>query len=244
MRHRGTTWVRRKSPIDLLTVADGEAEQQILAELRSAFPADTVLAEERDGDAGSDEISTRVDDIPWCWAVDPLDGTTNYAHGLLNFATSIGLLWYGEPVLGVVAAPARRELFVGGRGIRATCNGASIAVSEHGTIDVSLLATGFPYDRRERIDELFRPLRKALLRSRGIRRAGAAAIDLCEVAAGRVDGFWEMGLHAWDLAAGAAIIEAAGGTLTNYDGGPHNLFAGRTVASNSLIHRGVLELLT
>jgi myo-inositol-1(or 4)-monophosphatase len=243
LRFAGRVAVVEKSAIDLVTEADRAAEEQILAELRACFGDDTVLAEERDGDDGCAALRGHVSQIPWCWAVDPLDGTTNYTHGQLNFAVSIGLLRHGQPVLGVVAAPARREVFVGGLGVRATCNGQPIHVSACRKIDRALLGTGFPYDRRERLDELFRPLRAALMRSHGVRRAGSAAIDLCELAAGRLDGFWERGLHPWDLAAGAAIIAAAGGKLSGYDGGAHDLFAGRTVASNGALHCAVLDLL-
>lgn len=242
LRHRGSVAVEQKSAIDLVTAADRAAEQQILAELQACFPSDSVLAEERDGDEGCERLRGQLPSIPWCWAVDPLDGTTNYTHGQLNFAVSIGLLHYGQPVLGVVAAPARREVFVGGRGIRATCNGVPIAVSSCDRIDTALLGTGFGYDRRTRVDELLKRLRRALMISHGVRRAGAAAIDLCELAAGRLDGFWEEGLHPWDLAAGVAIINAAGGSVTAFDGRAHDLFAGLTVASNSRIHAAMLQL--
>ncbi len=242
MSARGRVAVEKKSAIDLVTAADRAAEEQILGQLRSCFAGDSVLSEESDGDTGCERMRSQVGSLRWCWAVDPLDGTTNYTHGLINFAVSIGLLHYGRPVLGVVSAPARDELFVGGLGLAASCNGEPLSVSGCRTIDGALIGTGFPYDRRDKIDELFVPLRRALMVSQGVRRAGAAAIDLCELAAGRLDGFFEQGLHPWDVVAAVAIIEAAGGKVTSYDGGPHDLFAGRTVASNGLIHSDVLEL--
>ena len=232
-----------KSPIDLVTVADQQSEAQLLSDLQSAFPTDTFLAEERDGAEGAASIAPRIAEVPFCWAIDPLDGTTNFAHGYLNFAVSIGLMHHGEPVLGVVLAPARREVFVGGFGIRASCNNRAVRVSEVDDLSKALLATGFPYDRRERIEELMGWLGRAISRAHGVRRAGAAAIDLCEVAAGRLDGFYEVGLSPWDLCAGHAIIEAAGGTITGWQGQQHDLFAGRTLASNGQVHAALVELL-
>ncbi len=240
--YRRLETIDEKSPIDLVTVADRDSEARILSELRSAFVGDTVLAEERDGAAGAARLAEKVAALPFCWAVDPLDGTTNYTHGYLNFAVSLGLLHYGRPVLGVVQAPARREMFVGGSGLRATCNGQQIRTSSTEQLARSLLATGFPYDRRERLDQLLKWLGRGLMHAHGVRRAGSAAIDLCEVAAGRLDGFWEVGLAPWDLCAGHAIIEAAGGQVTGFDGEEHNIFASNTVASNGHIHEPLRQM--
>jgi myo-inositol-1(or 4)-monophosphatase len=243
MRHDGRLQgFDEKSPIDLVTDADRESEAVVLTELRAAFPDDVVLAEERDGRAGAQALRARVAAIPFAWAVDPLDGTTNFAHTHRNFCVSIGLLQHGRPVLGVVLAPARRELFVGGEGLTATCNGQPIRVSAVATLAKALLATGFPYDRRERLPQLLTWLSRALKRSHDIRRGGSAALDLCEVACGRLDGFFEVGLQPWDLAAGQAIVTAAGGMVTAFDGSAHDLFAANTLASNGQIHAELVSL--
>lgn len=245
MRHLGKLErIEEKSPIDLVTVADREAEATILSELRAAFATDGLLAEETDGRAGAARLRAQVAELPWCWVVDPLDGTTNFAHGHLNFCVSIGLLRAGRPVLGVVLAPARRELFVGGEGVPATCNGQAIAVSRIDAIARSLLATGFPYDRRERLPQLLAWLGRALARAHCVRRGGSAALDLCEIAAGRLDAYWEPGLAPWDLAAGCAIVAAAGGAVSDFDGAEHDLFAGRTLASNGRVHSELIDLVS
>ena len=233
-----------KSPIDLVTVADRESEALVLAELRAAWPDDAMLAEESDGREGAQAMRARVPELPWCWVVDPLDGTTNFAHTHPNFNVSIGLLWFGQPVLGVVFAPARRELFVGGIGVPATCNGAPIHVSRVTSMAKSLVATGFPYDRRERMPQLLRWLGRALERAHCVRRGGAAALDLCDLAAGRLDAYYEPGLQPWDVAGGAAILHAAGGTTSDFDGSPLDLFAARTLASNGLVHAELIDLVS
>lgn len=233
----------QKSPIDLVTIADKQAEQAILAELRSAFPRDTVLAEERDGPAGAAAMRAQVHDLPWVWAVDPLDGTTNFAHGYPAWCVSIGLLHFGDPVLGVVLIPPRREVYVGGRGVPATRNGQAIAVSQVATLDKALVATGFPYDRRQRLPQLLGWLGAVLSQAHCVRRSGSAATDMCDLACGRLDGFYEIGLRPWDLAAGHAIVRAAGGVLTDLDGQAHDVFAGATVASNGPVHASLLAAL-
>lgn len=245
MRHFGKLErFEEKSPVDLVTVADRESEATVLSELRSAFPHDAILAEETDGPAGAKAMRARVPSLPWCWVVDPLDGTTNFAHSHPNFNVSIGLLHFGAPVLGVVLAPARRELFVGGVGIPATCNGAPIHVSRVPTMATSLVATGFPYDRRRRLPQLLAWLGRALERSHCVRRGGAAALDLCDVAAGRLDAYYEIGLQPWDVAGGAAILHAAGGMTSDFRGAPLDLFAARSLASNGLVHAELVDLVT
>ena len=244
MRHYGKLErIEEKSPVDLVTVADRESEATVLSELRSAFPHDALLAEETDGRAGAQAMRARVPQLPWCWVVDPLDGTTNFAHTHPNFNVSIGLLHFGKPVLGVVLAPARRELFVGGEGVPATCNGQPIHVSRVTGMDKALVATGFPYDRRERLPQILAWLGRALERAHCVRRGGAAALDLCDVAAGRLDAYYEPGLQPWDVAGGAAILRAAGGQLSDFDGTPVDLFACRTLASNGLIHGELVDLI-
>ena len=243
MRHFGKLdGFQEKSPVDLVTVADHESEATLLSELRGAFPRDSILAEEADGRAGAEAMRERVATVPWCWVVDPLDGTTNFAHTNPQFNVSIGLLRFGQPVLGVVLAPARRELFVGGVGVPATCNAHPIRVSRVNTLSKSLVATGFPYDRRTRLPQLLGWLGRALERAHCVRRPGAAALDLCELAAGRLDAFYEPGLQPWDVAGGAAILQAAGGTLSGFDGGPVDLFSGWTLASNGTVHAELVDL--
>lgn len=234
-----------KSSIDLVTAADRASEEFVVGELRRAFPEDGILGEERDGrEAVAALAATQATEGErLCWVIDPLDGTTNFAHGHPQFAVSVGLLRGLQPVLGVVYAPARREIFVGGQGLRATCNGAAIGVSGVSTLSRALLATGFPYDRRETVDALLRHLREALMRSHGVRRGGSAALDLCELAAGRLDGYWEERLAPWDLVGGCAILDAAGGVRSGFDGQAHDVFGVSTAASNGHVHAELLAML-
>lgn len=244
MRHLGRlSGYDEKSAIDLVTTADRESEAAIAAELTASFPEDRLVLEETDGREGAAAKRSATDAHAFAWCVDPLDGTTNFVHGFPSFAISLGLLHHGEPVLGVVSAPAMHELYLGGAGIPAQRNGHRIAVSSVPTLSRALLATGFPYDRRTRVDALLRPVRKVLLSAHDLRRCGSAALDLCHVAAGCLDGFFEEGLSPWDTAAGRAIVEAAGGRLSDYHGGPHNLYGPSIVASNGLVHDELLAIL-
>ncbi|SAY38502.1 inositol monophosphatase family protein [Candidatus Synechococcus spongiarum] len=217
--------VRSKGRLgDLITDADEAAEAAVLEVLRQETPAIPVLAEEsgHHGETG---------DLLWC--VDPLDGTTNFAHGYPFFATSVGLLRQGKPWLGAVAAPRLEEVFRGGVGLGAFCNDRPIQVSACTTLARSVLVTGFAYDRHERLDNNYAEFCRFAHRVGGVRRGGAAAVDLAYVACGRLDGYWERGLKAWDLAAGAAIIQGAGGWVCAYDGGPVAIHSGRILAANS-----------
>ncbi len=243
-QHAGQlTGYDEKSPIDLVTAADRASEAWILGELQAAGLGDTVLAEERDGAEGVAALRARVHDLPWTWAIDPLDGTTNFAHGYPAWCVSVGLLYHGQPVLGVVANPPRNEVVVGGVGIAPTCNGQPIAVSQVATLSRALVVTGFPYDRRQRLPQLLGGLGAVLTTSHCVRRSGSAATDLCDLALGRSDGFYEIGLKPWDLAAGHAIVRAAGGQLSNLDGAAHDVFAANTVASNGRVHGELVALL-
>ena len=220
---------------DLVTRFDREAEAVIVDGLRARYPHHRILAEEggeRPGASGAP-----------CWIIDPLDGTTNFAHGLPMFSVSIACVVDGLVRVGVVLAPAMGWRFAAVRGQGATLNGRPIGVSQTKTLDGALLTTGFPYDRRTSpLNNLaqFVALKK---RVRGIRRLGSAAIDLSLVAAGRFDGYWEMKLKPWDIAAGTLICEEAGGQLTNWSGGPIDLFRGEVLASNRLIHDAMLAVL-
>jgi myo-inositol-1(or 4)-monophosphatase len=223
--------VKYKGKVDLVTEVDERAEAVIGEMLRGAFPGYGMLAEE--GGRRLGEGDSR-------WIVDPLDGTTNYAHGLPIFAVSIALERAGEVVLGVVHDPMRGETYVAERGGGATLNGEPIRVSDTDEPIRALLVTGFPYDRSDMgtAVELFGRLTEL---TQGVRRLGAAALDLCYVAAGRLDAYYEKGLHAWDVAAGSLILKEAGGRITDYRGREVDLEGREIVASNGLLHPVLLE---
>jgi myo-inositol-1(or 4)-monophosphatase len=224
----------KSSPINLVTEMDRRSETLIVSGLRAAFPDDAILAEEQGVLAGR---SGRR------WIVDPLDGTTNYAHGLPIFAVSIALERAGRVVLGVIHDPNHGETFVVERGRGAELDGRPLAVSRTKTLDESLLVTGFPYDIRVQPENNLREYAAFSLQSRGVRRLGSAVLDFAYVAAGRIDGYWELRLGTWDAAAGSLLVEEAGGRVTDLDGSPMNLAAPRIVASNGLIHDELLETL-
>jgi myo-inositol-1(or 4)-monophosphatase len=222
------------TPTNLVTEMDARAEALILGRLAQAFPADAVLAEESGRRAGS---SGRR------WIVDPLDGTTNYAHGVPIYAVSLALERAGDVVLGVIFDPNHDELFVCERGAGASLNGHALAVSRAPVLDESLLATGFPYGIRETSDTNLPEHAAFSLRARGVRRLGSAVLYLAYVAAGRLDGYWEQRLGPWDVAAGALLVEEAGGKVTSLEGGRLDLEAPAVVASNGLIHEAMLGVL-
>lgn len=222
------------SPTNLVTEMDARAEVLILERLRAAFPDDAILSEEAGTLAGR---SGRR------WLVDPLDGTTNYAHGLPLFAVSIALEVDKEVRLGVIYDPNLDELFVAERGGGAFVNDTALAVSTTATLDESLLATGFPYDIRESMENNLAQYAALSLRSRGVRRLGSAVLYLSYVAAGRMDGYWELRLAPWDVAAGSLLVEEAGGRVTNLAGGRLDLDAPAVVASNARIHDAMLAVL-
>jgi myo-inositol-1(or 4)-monophosphatase len=222
------------TPTNLVTEMDQRAETLILERLRGAFPDDAILSEERGALGGR---SGRR------WIVDPLDGTTNYAHGLPVFAVSIGLESARRLVLGIVYDPTREELFVGERGGGATLNDTPIHVSATPSLGESLLTTGFPYNIRETADTNLREYAAFSVRARAVRRLGSAVLDLAYVACGRFDGFWELRLGAWDVAAGAVLVEEAGGCLTGIGGAVLDMDAPTVIASNGLIHGDMLRTL-
>jgi myo-inositol-1(or 4)-monophosphatase len=222
------------SPTNLVTEMDQRAEALILERLRGAFPDDAILAEEQGARPGRSDRR---------WIVDPLDGTTNYAHGLPVFGVSIALEVLRRLVLGVVYDPTRDELFVAERGAGATLNDAPIRVSGAATVDESLLVTGFPYNIRETADTNLAEYAAMSVRARAVRRLGSAVIDLAYVACGRFDGFWELRLGAWDVAAGAVLVEEAGGRITGIDGRPLVVDAPTLLATNGAIHDEMLRAL-
>lgn len=221
--------IARKGPRDLVTAADRDAEALIARRLREAFPDHGLLAEEGSGtDHGDGPV----------WVVDPLDGTTNFLHGHPFFCVSVGLLEGDTPRLGVVSAPALGVTWVGipGTGGMATRNGEPCIVSQTDSLNDSLLATGFPYDRRTSPQNNFREYIHMKARTRGVRRCGSAAIDLCLVADGTYDGYWESKLNPWDLVGGSAVVLAAGGRISAFDGSPAKLREGAVLATNGPLH--------
>ena len=219
---------------NLVTEVDRRSEAAIVEVLSGAFPKHHILAEE------GGEASGRGS--PYRWYVDPLDGTTNFAHGFPMFCVSIGLEAHGRMILGVVYDPLRQELFEAEAGQGALMNGERIHVSKVTELRKALLVTGFPYDHAGRQENLPYFSRFAL-QSQGLRRTGSAAMDLCYVAAGRIDGFWELGLKPWDVAAGALMVIEAGGNITDLLGQPFSVRGTQTLASNGLIHQAMMEVI-
>jgi len=227
-RHR----IEYKGEVDLVTETDGRAEEVIREVLLGAFPTYGVLGEEGGETSGEEDAR---------WIVDPIDGTTNFAHGFPMFAVSIALEKAGEVVLGVVHDPINEETFVAERGKGARLNGAGIGVSEAEELVRALVVTGFPYDREE-VPAAVDLFGRFATRAQDMRRLGSAALDLCYVAAGRLDAYYERGIHAWDVAAAGLILEEAGGTTTDYQGHPFELEGGEMVASNGPLHPAMIEL--
>jgi myo-inositol-1(or 4)-monophosphatase len=224
----------KTSPINLVTDMDRRSEALIVDAIRWHFPEHGILAEERGAVSGS---------APHRWIVDPLDGTTNYAHGMPIFCVSIALEIEGRVVLGVVCDPNRDECFVAERGRGATVNGAPLRVSSTATLGESLLSTGYQYDIRSSTRNNLAEHAALLLRSHSVREIGSAVLNLAYVAAGRLDAFWELSLGAWDVAAGALLVEEAGGHVTTPSGGPLDLGAPSIVATNGIIHVEILKVL-
>ena len=227
--------VEHKNPINLVTDADHAAEQCIINHLRAQFPTHGFLAEEQG----------RVDrsPSPYLWIIDPLDGTTNFAHSYPAYCVSIGLEFHGCCILGVVFDPTRDELFTAVQNGGAYLNGHPLHVSSTTVLNDSLLVTGFAYDIRETARNNLDHFAKFALKTQGLRRTGSAALDLCYVAAGRFDGFWEVRLSPWDMAAGSVIVQEAGGRLSDFRGNTLSIYGQELVASNSHIHHAMLTVL-
>jgi myo-inositol-1(or 4)-monophosphatase len=233
MAHLGTDLtIRKKGKIDLVTEVDLEVERMFRALVADRFPDHQVVAEE----LGGQEAVRRSH----CWIFDPLDGTTNYAHGLPIFCSSLALEIEGQIAVAAVYDPARRELFTATRGGGAFLNGTPMTVSSIDRIVDSLLVTGFAYTVHEAAEELVSLFGAFLGRAQAVRRLGSAALDLCYVAAGRFEGFWEQHLKPWDMAAGSLIVEEAGGRMTGMDGTPFDVWRPEMLASNGVLHEALL----
>src|SRR5262245_24777427 len=225
--------IAHKGSIDLVTEVDLASEKLIREAISTFYPRHEILAEE----GGLAESSSE-----YRWVVDPLDGTTNYAHGYPMFCISIALEHKGEAVLAVVYDPMREELFAAERGAGATLNNRSIRVSHTDDLMQSLLSTGFPYDiKTSRLTNLDHWANFAM-NAQALRRDGAAALDLCYVACGRFDGFWELNLSPWDMAAGALIVSEASGRVSDFNGGAYSSYKPEIIASNGLIHDRMIEV--
>ena len=226
--------IRAKRQNDFVSEVDHAAEDAILSVLREAYPTHGYLAEE----SGEHKI-----DSDHVWVIDPLDGTTNFLHGFPQYCVSIGLLVKGVPTQAVVFDPNRNELFTATKGVGAYLNDRRIRVTKTAKLEDALMGTGFPFKEVGRLDEYLRMFRNMTLGSSGVRRPGAAALDLAWVAAGRIDGFWELGLSPWDMAAGVLLVREAGGLVGDFDGEETFMKSGNIVASNGKLFASILKTL-
>jgi len=233
----GAAQITNKGDIDLVTEADIAAEELIIDRIRSHYPLHGILAEE-----SGEAVQQGTSRSEWKWIIDPLDGTTNYAHGYPCFCVSIAVEHAGSLEIGVVYDPMRDEMFAAERGQGATLNERRIRVSNVEGLNNAMMCTGFPYDVRTRPD-FARDFTNFTLHAQAVRRDGSAALDLAYIACGRFDGFWEDGLNPWDVAAGAILISEAGGRITNYENEPLDIYTKKVVASNGRVHEAMLRLL-
>jgi myo-inositol-1(or 4)-monophosphatase len=227
----GRVSIEYKGDADLVTGADRAAEKLIMEHIREQFPGHNVMGEE----------GTRIEKgSDYRWYVDPLDGTTNFAHGFPVFCVSMAVEHKGTRVAGVIYDPTRDELFAAEKGSGAFLNQQQIQVSKTANLAECLVATGFPSHKRHKNPNIFF-YHQLTLRTHGVRRAGSAALDLCNVASGRFDGFWEFNLNPWDTAAGVLIVEEAGGKVSDFRGGPFKIESREVLASNGLVHDALLR---
>lgn len=230
--------VSSKGEIDLVTEADLASEKLIIDRIRSHYPRHAILAEE----SGASEDHTRAERNEWKWIIDPLDGTTNYAHGYPCFCVSIAVERAGVIEVGVVYDPMRDEMFAAERGQGAHLNERPVRVSVVDDLNGAMLCTGFPYNVRERPD-FARHFTNFTMEAQAVRRDGAAALDLAFVACGRFDGFWEDGLKPWDTAAGVLLVAEAGGRFSDFSGAPLDIYTPKVLASNGLVHDAMIRVL-
>lgn len=232
MHHLNRVGYELKGEFDIVTEADRASERLVVERLRAAFPEHAIVAEEGGGQEGSSG---------YCWYVDPLDGTTNFAHGVPLFNVTFGLEHKGEMFAGIIYDPVRNEMFAAEKGSGAFLNGERIHVSKAPTVSEALVSTGFPSRRRHQDVNVHFYYQLGML-SHGVRRTGSAAVDLAWVACGRFDGFWEFGLKPWDQAAGVLLVTEAGGRVSGMRGGPVSLYAPHVMADNGLIHDELLGI--
>jgi myo-inositol-1(or 4)-monophosphatase len=223
-----------KGQANLVTIADKKSEELIIGGILGRYPTHSILAEE----SGASKSGIAIK-----WIIDPLDGTTNFAHGYPFYCVSIAVEEEGEIVCGAVYDPIREEMFSAARGAGAYRNGESLRVSDVSQLSQALLITGFPYNFRERLDTVIHQFEKFLVSSQAVRRGGSAALDLCYVAAGRLDGFWELYLQPWDTAAGRIVLEEAGGRVTDFKGETFSIYMKEILASNGRVHDEMLAVL-
>jgi len=236
MEHFGkiSSYDRKSSHIDLLTIADTQSEAFILKEITKTFPDHHIIAE---------ESATVENNSDYRWVIDPLDGTTNFVHSLPIFAVSIGLEYKDETIVGVVYNPAADKCFWAEKNGGAFLNGEAIHITSTNTLSNSLLVTGFPYTHDGRWSKGFDLFKTLYGKTQGVRRLGAAALDFCFVAMGRFEGFWEFGLEPWDVCAGAFIVKEAGGKVSDWDDSPMPFSGNRILATNGHIHKELLKVL-
>lgn len=229
--------VEFKGRANLVTAADKESEAVIIDAIRRRYPQHAILAEESGASSDGDPRRGK-------WIIDPLDGTTNFAHQYPFYCVSIAFEQDGQVLCGAVFDPLRNDLFTGARGIGAFLNGERLRVSDVSKLADALLLTGFPYNLRERLDLLVGHFRAFLSESQAVRRGGSAALDLCYLAMGRCDGFWELNLLPWDTAAGMVIAEESGARFSNFNGAPYSVYMREIIASNTRIHDEMVRVLS
>lgn len=228
----GTLQINQKSKNDFASEIDRMAEQEIIQIIQSAYPDHTILAEESGEHRGNEEF---------VWIIDPLDGTTNFLHGFPQYAVSIALMHKGKIEVATVFEPLRDELFTASRGGGAMLNNRRIRVTRQNSLKGALIGTGFPFKKQQHLDAYLGMFRALFVDSAGIRRAGAAALDLAYLAAGRLDGFWEIGLHQWDMAAGVLLVKEAGGVVTDFSFDDKFLTSGNIIAGNPKMHQIIYQ---
>ena len=231
--HTDTLTITEKRKNDFVSEVDKAAEEAIIEVLRTSYPEHSILAEESGSHKGND----------YQWVIDPLDGTTNYLHGQPQFSISIALKFQGQLEHGIIYDPLREELFSATRGSGAFLNDRRIRVTQRKGLEGSLIGTGFPYRDHSHLDAYMGMLRDMITDTAGIRRPGSAALDFAYVAAGRLDGFWELGLSEWDFAAGALLVKEAGGIVSDISGGDRHLESGNVIAGGFKTHAAMLNLI-
>jgi len=227
--------ITHKANNDFVTEVDRQAEESIIGTIQEAYPNHGILGEE------GGEIAGKKDGVDYQWIIDPLDGTTNFLHGFPQFAVSIGVRYKGRLEHAVIYDPMRQELFTATRGSGAQLNDRRLRVTQRKGLEGALLGTGFPFKQQQHLDAYMATFKALFPMTAGIRRPGSAALDLAYVAAGRLDGFWEIGLSPWDMAAGVLLVQEAGGLVSDFGGGDDFLDTGNVVAGNPKVFKAILQ---